>query len=550
MHVGFRVAAAIEQLLPLAHHSHVLVVEDEHLHRQAVLGDGGHLLDVHDHRRLAGDVDDQRLRVGDLHAHGRRQAVAHGAQPARGHPVVGLIEPVMLRRPHLVLAHLGGDVDVVEVLGQLIEPLEGVLRLDDLGAFLILQAVPRPPLVDALPPFGQGLLVGRRLFGLPHLDHVLEHVPHIADDADLYRHVLVDRGRIDVDVDLPGAGREIGEPSGDAVIEPGADGDHDVAPVHGQVGFIGAVHAQHAEVQGVRGRKRTQPHHRQRARKAGQAHELGEQLRGRRSGVDDPAAAIQDGPLGRRHDVDGAADEVDVALHPRLIRPVGDPGDRRVVAHGRHDVLGQIHDDRPRPAAAGHVECLVHHARQRVHVLDQVVVLGAGTGDAGDVGLLEGVVADQVGGHLAGEADDGDAVHEGVGEPGHGVGGARPRGHQDDAHLAGGSGISFRRVHGALLVPDEDVADGVLLEDLVVNRQYGAPRIPEDHVHALFLQGLKQYLGPVHLIVRHRPLPFSSIRPPADGNRPGTRTAPPADAAPAWWRERVLVAQGRPVNKN
>ena len=36
----------------------------------------------------------------------------------------------ILRRPHLVLADFGGDVDVA-VLGQLIEPLHRVLRLDD-----------------------------------------------------------------------------------------------------------------------------------------------------------------------------------------------------------------------------------------------------------------------------------------------------------------------------------------------------------------------------------------------------------------------------------
>ena len=47
-----------------------------------------------------------------LHADGRRQAVAHGAEAAGGHPAVGLLEVEELRRPHLVLADLGGDVDV------------------------------------------------------------------------------------------------------------------------------------------------------------------------------------------------------------------------------------------------------------------------------------------------------------------------------------------------------------------------------------------------------------------------------------------------------
>ena len=132
--VALAVAAAMHQLLPLAHHAHVLVVEDEDLHRQPVLADRRHLLDVHQDRRLAGDVDDERVGARHLHAHRRRQAIAHRAEPARGHPVERLLELEELRRPHLVLADLGGDVGVAAA-GQRIEPLDRVLRLDHLVGF-------------------------------------------------------------------------------------------------------------------------------------------------------------------------------------------------------------------------------------------------------------------------------------------------------------------------------------------------------------------------------------------------------------------------------
>ena len=59
--VGMRVAAAMQQLLPLAHHAHIFVVQDEDLDRQVVLRRRRHLLHGHQHRRLAGDVDDERL---------------------------------------------------------------------------------------------------------------------------------------------------------------------------------------------------------------------------------------------------------------------------------------------------------------------------------------------------------------------------------------------------------------------------------------------------------------------------------------------------------
>ena len=52
------------------------------------------------------------------------------AEAAGGHPAVGLLELQELRRPHLVLAHLGGEVDVA-VPGQLLQALQRVLRLDD-----------------------------------------------------------------------------------------------------------------------------------------------------------------------------------------------------------------------------------------------------------------------------------------------------------------------------------------------------------------------------------------------------------------------------------
>ena len=60
---------------------------------------------------------------------------------------------------------------------------------------------------------------------------------------------------------------------------------------------------------------------------------------------------------------------------------------------------------------------------------------------------------------------------------------ARSRGDQDHAHPAGAAGIAFGRVHRALLVPDQDVTDRVLLEDRVVDWQYRRrdSRIPPRH---------------------------------------------------------------------
>jgi hypothetical protein len=56
----------------------------------------------------------------------------------------GLLEVIELRRPHLVLADLGGDVGVA-ALGQRVQPLDRVLRLDHVAFPGGRQAVARAP---------------------------------------------------------------------------------------------------------------------------------------------------------------------------------------------------------------------------------------------------------------------------------------------------------------------------------------------------------------------------------------------------------------------
>ena len=80
-------------------------------------------------------------------------------------------------------------------------------------------------------------------------------------------------------------------------------------------------------------------------------------------------------------------------------------------------------------------------------------------GDALDVGLLEGVGADQVGRHLAGDAHDRRRVEVGVGDRRDQVGRAGAGGGDGDAHLAGGARVALRHVAGALLVAHQVVAD-------------------------------------------------------------------------------------------
>ena len=146
----------------------------------------------------------------------------------------------------------------------------------------------------------------------------------------------------------------------------------------------------------------------------------------------------------------------------------------------------------PGPARPGDVERLGDDPRDVVRVPDEVVVLGHRQGDAGDVDLLEGVLAEQGGRHVAGDRHDRDRVEEGGPDAGHEVRGARAGRPHADPDPAGDPGVAVGRVGAALLVADEDVAElGIVAED-VVERQDDPARVAEEDVDALAEERLAQ----------------------------------------------------------
>ena len=166
-------------------------------------------------------------------------------------------------------------------------------------------------------------------------------------------------------------------------------------------------------------------------------------------------------------------------------------------------------------------------ARKVIHVLHEIIVLGAGARDTDRIAFLEGIVADQVRRHLPCEADHGDRVHQGIGEARHRIGGAGAGGDEHHAALAGGARIAFRRMGGTLLMADEDVLHLLLLENLVIDRKHGAARIPEDMLDPLVSQCLQHDFSACHLVRGHfKPLEYVSFRQTRilhSGNKKGPR---------------------------
>jgi hypothetical protein len=129
------------------------------------------------------------------------------------------------------------------------------------------------------------------------------------------------------------------------------------------------------------------------------------------------------------------------------------------------------------------VKSLLDDHGQVVHILDQVVVLGAGPGDSGNIRLLEGIVADQHGGDLPGKDHHGNGIHVGRGQSGDGIGAAGAGGYDADADLAGGPGITVRGVDRTLFMTHQDMPDllGILAHGMVQGQDRSA-RQPEDGV--------------------------------------------------------------------
>src|SRR6266542_6180885 len=201
--VDGEVALLVDDPLPLAHHAVTAVVADDGLDGKPLAEACGQLLAVHLERAVAVDVDDELVGVGGLHAHGRREAVAHGPQSPRRAPAPGVLEPVVLGGPHLMLPDSGHDERLA--LGRVRDLLDHVLGLDDLVAPVVAQrevVLPRRdlgrPLLADLGDGGGDPVLHLLLHGF---DELRQHALAVADDRDVDLDVLGDRRRVDVDVD-------------------------------------------------------------------------------------------------------------------------------------------------------------------------------------------------------------------------------------------------------------------------------------------------------------------------------------------------------------
>ena len=153
------VTALVFDLLPLTHHAEVAVVQSQDFDRRVVLQAGGEFLDTHLHRAFTRDAENFAIRLGEFDAHRVRDTHAHGAQATGVDPTAWLVETVILRRPHLVLADVRCDVGV-GALGHVVQGFDHKLWLDHgLVTTVVFQTIAATPTFDGFPPTGQGFCV-------------------------------------------------------------------------------------------------------------------------------------------------------------------------------------------------------------------------------------------------------------------------------------------------------------------------------------------------------------------------------------------------------
>ena len=194
-------------------------------------------------------------------------------------------------------------------------------------------------------------------------------------------------------------------------------------------------------------------------------------------------------PRGSSRPTGGGGQAVAGQVHRDVVVGVGD---ERVL-----DVLGHVDQDRAGPAGAGDVERLLDDPGDVAGVLHQVMVLGDRPADLDHRRFLERVGADDVGRDLAGDRDDRQRVHLGVGQAGDEVQGPGAGGGHHDAGLAGDAGVALGGEDPPLLVAGQDRPDLVAVAgQRLVHRHARPARVGEDDLDAVPDQGLDQDVGP------------------------------------------------------
>ena len=461
----------------MPNHTQEIVVDDQAFHRELVDRGGGQFFESHLEAAVSDHGPHFFVRTGKLRADRRWKPEAHGSGSTRADPMP--VEPGQqeLSRPHLVLSDIGRN-DRSSV-GDFLEHIQDALSAEAALSGILERVLLSPLGALAQPLFGVGRFDTR--------NQVLEDQARISLDRDIRLDHLVEFSGIDVDVDLDGIAAELVEFSRNSIIPSRTDGHDEVTVHHRLVGIRGAVHAEHSEVQGMGFVGGSLAEERIDHRRTEFLGEGDHGLSGR--GNHGALTHVKQRPAGGHQLLGGFGDFFGVApsghLVPREVDVVDKFGFARALGH----VLREVDQYRSRSTRGGDMKRLPRHARDFLCVLDEIAVLDDRVGDARNVSLLEGILAEHGSDLLAAEDDDRRRVHVRRQEPRHRVGCARAGRHENDAGFPRRPGVAVRHVGGALFVPNQDQLD-VRLHECVEDGHRSAAGQSENVFNALAFQAL------------------------------------------------------------
>ena len=393
-----------------------------------------------------------------------------------------------------MLAHVGGHKGIA--LGHFAQGLDHGLWLDDAAVALVIreQTAVTAPFVDLLPPAGDSFFVRRLADFLQRSDHFGQHAFHRTYNRHVGLDGLGDGRRVDVDMNDLGIRAELARAVDHPVIEPRAHGQDHIGVVHGQVGGVAAVHAEHADELTVRTRECAEAHQ-------GVGHRQVEQLGqfGQRCGTaaqNHAAARVQHRTLGRQEHFCRLADLPRVPTNGRAVgTQLGFLREDVFEFLGRvGHVFRDIDHYRARATGLCEVERLFHDFRDFRGMLDHETVFHDRPGDTDHVGFLECIGTDHGASDLAGNDHHRDGVHISSRNAGNSIGCAWTGRYQYHAGFTGGTGITVSHMGCSLFVANQDVGNSRFLEQCVIDVQQSTTRVPVDIVNAFVTQKADEHL--------------------------------------------------------
>ena len=124
------------------------------------------------------------------------QTKAHRPCPAGGDPAIRLVEEIILRRPHLMLAHIGGHDCTTACRFPNIATKCATYNLPSSGQFMMRTRIAfRFPIGDLRQPFFVFVFIHQR-------HQIGQDGLQITDQRHIRLHILMDFGRVDFNMDF------------------------------------------------------------------------------------------------------------------------------------------------------------------------------------------------------------------------------------------------------------------------------------------------------------------------------------------------------------